>query len=512
MREPARGHAPGRDREGSGPRLSRVREPDPTGRDNHRVMLRGFGFGDMAGSGRRNRTRRSGFWGRAGLAAALMAASCGGGDAPQAEPAAVESPATTAASAAAAPTTAAPAPTTPTAAPTTAATTATAPTTAAPAEPEPAEPEPEEPTTTEPVVEPEPEEPATTEPVVEPEPEEPATTEPVVEPEPTPLECAARAPLAAAIGQIVLALAGQSEIADITGPLIEGRLGGLVLVGDIDADIGNLLAPFADVQPVPLIAADEEGGLVQRLEVILGDQPSARDVGDTGDPDVAFEMGRTRAEGAAGLGVNLILAPVLDVGNSASLVSRSYGDDAETVIRFGWAYATGLMSGGTAAVVKHFPGHGSTHVDSHLKLPVTLPFEELREMHLVPFAEAVNRGIPAVMTSHLDVPGLTEEGEPVTFSPPAVALLREDLGFDGVIMSDALNMGALAPLTVAEAAEAAMIAGHDLLIAGHPDDALATVAQLAEAVTAGRIDRTRINESLVRVLGLKDVDPCTVTW
>ena len=327
-----------------------------------------------------------------------------------------------------------------------------------------------------------------------------------------PLECAAQAPLAAAVGQIVLALAAQSEIADITGALTEGRLGGLVLVGDIDASIGDLLAPFAGVQPPPLIAADEEGGLVQRLEVILGDQPSAREVGDTGDPNVAFEMGQTRAEGAVDLGVNLVLAPVLDVGNSASLVSRSYGDDADTVIRFGWAYATGLMEGGTAAVVKHFPGHGSTHVDSHLKLPVTLPFEELREMHLVPFAEAVNRGIPAVMTSHLDVPGLTEEGEPVTFSPPAVALLREDLGFGGVIMSDALNMGALAPLTVAEAAEAALIAGHDLLIAGHPDDALASVARLAEAVTAGRIDRAQIDESLVRVLGLKDIDPCTVSW
>ena len=461
----------------------------------------------MADSGRRKRIRRSGFWGRAGLAAALLAAGCGGGDAPQAEPAA-ESPSTTAASAAAAPTTAASAPT-PTAAPTTAAPTTAALAEPEPAEPELAEPEPAEPATTEPVAEPEPAEPATTEPVAEPEPVEPAVDPP---PEPTSLECAARAPLAAAIGQIVLALAAQSEIADITGPLVEGRLGGLVLVGDIDADIGDLLAPFADVQPVPLIAADEEGGLVQRLEVILGDQPSAREVGDTGDPNVALEMGRTRAEGAVGLGVNMILAPVLDVGNSASLVSRSYGDDAETVLRFGWAYATGLMSGGTAAVVKHFPGHGSTHVDSHLKLPVTLPFEELREMHLVPFAEAVNRGIPAVMTSHLDVPGLTEEGEPVTFSPPAVALLREDLGFDGVIMSDALNMGALAPLTVAEAAEAAMIAGHDLLIAGHPDDALATIAQLAEAVTAGRIDRDQIDESLVRVLALKNINPCSVTW
>ena len=443
------------------------------------------------------------------MALVLVAAGCGGGESPEATGA--EEPAPAASEPAATTVESEPAPAT------------AAPTTAAPTTAEPAEPEPTEPATTDPpeppptTAEPDPAapppttaepEPATTEPSEPP----PTTAEPEPAPEPTPLECAARAPLTAAIGQMVLTLALQSDLTGLVEPMTEGRLGGLVLIRDIDDTIGDLLALFAEVQPPPLIAADEEGGLVQRLEVILGDQPSARDVGDTGDPDVAFEIGRTRATGAAGLGVNLILAPVLDVGNSASLVSRTYGDDADTVIRFGWAYATGIMEAGVPAVVKHFPGHGSTHVDSHLKLPVTLPLEELRQMHLVPFAEAVNRGIPAVMTSHLDVPGLTEEGEPVTFSPPAVALLREDLGFDGVIISDALNMGALAPLTVVEAAVAAVIAGHDLLIAGTPDDSLTAADGLAEAVTAGRIDRTRIDESLVRVLGLKEIDPCTVAW
>ena len=431
----------------------------------------------------------------------LVAAGCGGGESSEGTGAEESAPA------AAAPVETAATTVESEPAPTTAAPTTAAPTTA---EPEPATTDPPEPPPT--TAEPEPAEPPPT--TAEPEPAEPppTTAEPEPAPEPTPLECAARAPLTAAIGQMVLTLALQSELAGLVEPMTEGRLGGLVLIRDIDDTIGDLLAPFAEVQPPPLIAADEEGGLVQRLEVILGDQPSARDVGDTGDPDVAFEIGRTRATGAAGLGVNLILAPVLDVGNSASLVSRTYGDDADTVIRFGWAYATGIMEAGVPAVVKHFPGHGSTHVDSHLKLPVTLPLEELRQMHLVPFAEAVNRGIPAVMTSHLDVPGLTEEGEPVTFSPPAVALLREDLGFDGVIISDALNMGALAPLTVVEAAVAAVIAGHDLLIAGTPDDSLTAADGLAEAVTAGRIDRTRIDESLVRVLGLKEIDPCTVAW
>jgi len=413
------------------------------------------------------------------MALVLVAAGCGGGESPEATGA--EEPAPAAAEPAATTVESEPAPTT--AAPTTAAPTTAAPTTAEP-------------------------EPATTDP---PEPP-PTTAEPEPAPEPTPLECAARAPLTDAIGQMVLALAVQTDLAGLVEPMTEGRLGGLVLIRDIDDTIGDLLAPFAEVQPPPLIAADEEGGLVQRLEVILGDQPSARDVGDTGDPNVAFEMGRTRATGAADLGVNLILAPVLDVGNSASLVSRTYGDDADTVIEFGWAYATGIMEAGVPAVVKHFPGHGSTHVDSHLKLPVTLPLEELREMHLVPFAEAVDRGIPAVMTSHLDVPGLTEEGEPVTFSPPGVALLREGLGFDGVIISDALNMGALEPLTVVEAAEAAVISGHDLLIAGTPDESLVAADGLIEAVTAGEIDRARIDESLVRVLGLKGIDPCTVDW
>ena len=333
----------------------------------------------------------------------------------------------------------------------------------------------------------------------------PPTTDPAPA---SPLECAALVSPEVAAGQLVLTLAGQSEIAEVTEPIIDGRLGGLVLTGAIDTTIGELLAPFAGVQPAPLIAADEEGGLVQRLEEILGDQPSARDVGDTGDPETALEIGRERAAGASGVGVNMILAPNLDVGNSAGLVSRTYGDDAETVIRFGLAYAAGIMESDVVAVAKHFPGHGSTKADSHLELPVTPPFEELRESHLAPFAAAVQQ-LPAVMTSHLDVPGLTEDGQPVTFSAAAVGVLREELGFDGVVMSDALTMDALQPLTVAQAGELAMAAGHDLLIAGRPSDSLATVDLLAEAVVSGRLERGRIDEALVRVLALKGVDPCT---
>ena len=323
-----------------------------------------------------------------------------------------------------------------------------------------------------------------------------------------PSECTDRIPLATAAGQLVLALAAQSGIGDLTGALIDGRLGGLVLVGDLDVGIGAALAPLARVWPPPIVAVDEEGGSVQRLGSVLGELPSARFVGDSGDPTVAFELGRARAAGAVGLGITMILAPNLDVGNSSGVVERTYGDDADTVTRFGLAYAAGLTVGGVVPVVKHFPGHGSTEVDSHLVLPVTPPLDRLRRADLVPFVAAARR-VPAVMMGHLAVPGLTGS-EPATLSGPAVDLLRRDLGFGGLLMTDDLAMDALDPLTVAEAAELALAAGHDLLIAGPSQDAVTAVDRLADAVTDGRLDRSRIDQALTRVLAVKGLDPCAM--
>lgn len=321
-----------------------------------------------------------------------------------------------------------------------------------------------------------------------------------------PAECVARAPLFRVIGQLVLATASQESIADLVDDVVRGHLGGVVLVGDATVDVFAALAPLDDAWPPAIVAVDEEGGTVQRLAAILGDQPSARDLAESGDPNIARAAGAARGAGAVQLGFTMVLAPVLDVGSSARSTSRSYGDDAETVLIHGLAYAEGLLAAGVVPVAKHFPGHGTADADSHVELPSTSDLADLREVDLVPF-EAALETIPAVMIGHLDVPGLTE-GAPATLSAAALDLLRDELGFDGLVVTDDLSMGALSQWSVAEAAELAIAAGNDLLIAGDREEAVASADRLAEAVASGRLDRARVDEAVLRVLDVKGVEPC----
>ena len=204
----------------------------------------------------------------------------------------------------------------------------------------------------------------------------------------------------------------------------------------------------------------------------------------------------------------MILAPVLDVASSAGASSRSYGPDAKTVIDYGLAYADGLAEGGVVPVAKHFPGHGTADADSHVRLPTTAALAEMRALDLVPFEAAVTR-VPAVMMGHLDVPDLSD-GVPTSLSAAATELLRDELGFDGVIISDDLTMGALRSISPVEAAEAAVAAGSDLIIVGGLPDALLAATHLVEAVGGGRVERARIDEALLRVMSIKGLDPCEV--
>ncbi|MFQ5557349.1 MAG: glycoside hydrolase family 3 N-terminal domain-containing protein [Acidimicrobiales bacterium] len=325
-------------------------------------------------------------------------------------------------------------------------------------------------------------------------------------PPPSATDCLARAPLAQVVGQLVLTTVPEAGIADVVPVLSSGLLGGIVLVQDASADVALALAPLADISPPPVVAVDEEGGTVQRLAAALGGQESARALAATGDPAAVFAAGEQRAAGAGRLGFTMILAPVLDVGGSAGSTTRAYGDDAETVLTYGLAYADGIVAGGLVAVVKHFPGHGSADADSHVALPGTPPLAEMRERDLVPFVETAGR-VPAAMTGHLDVPGLTG-GLPASLSAAALTLLRDEIGFDGLVITDDLSMGALSAWTVAEAAELAIAVGNDLLIAGGPDDAVASADRLAEAVLSGRLDRLRVDEAVVRVLASKGLGAC----
>ena len=323
-----------------------------------------------------------------------------------------------------------------------------------------------------------------------------------------PADCVARAPLFQVVGQLVLATATQDQVRDVVIEIGRGQLGGLVLLEDADRGVVDELRVLSEVVPPPVIAVDEEGGDVQRLAAILGNQPSARSLAESETPEITRAVGAARGAGAGQLGFTMVLAPVLDVGSSAGSDSRAYGDDAETVIDHGLAYAEGLASSGVVPVAKHFPGHGSADGDSHRTLPSTPDLVTMRQVDLVPFEAAVGV-LPAIMIGHLVVPGLTDE-LPATVSPDALDLLRDDLGFDGLVVSDDLSMRALEQWSVAEAAELAVAAGIDLLIAGGRDDAIASADRLAAAVAAGRLDRERVDEAAGRVLESKGLDACEV--
>ncbi len=215
-----------------------------------------------------------------------------------------------------------------------------------------------------------------------------------------------------------------------------------------------------------LLAVDQEGGRVQRLKAPFTLIPAARDLGATSTPAEVERLARQVARELALVGLNVNLAPVLDVARSPACPQwdRSYGSDPETAARYAVAAIRGYMSGGIIPVAKHFPGLGDTLVDSHEILPLAQSGDPHREVDLLPFRQAVAAGVPMVMTAHLAVPEW--DARPATLSPVALQdWLRRRLGFDGVIITDDLEMGAIATkLPAPQGAKEALAAGADLLL------------------------------------------------
>jgi beta-N-acetylhexosaminidase len=219
------------------------------------------------------------------------------------------------------------------------------------------------------------------------------------------------------------------------------------------------------------------------------------------------EVARAIGTELAAVGIDLDLAPVVDVNSNPDnpvIGVRSFGADPALVARHTTAYVEGLRASGVGACVKHWPGHGDTAVDSHLDMPVVLASrDDLRRRELVPFAAAITAGVPAVMTSHVLVPAL-DPNLPATLSRPVVDFLRQDLAFDGLLVSDALDMkGASAGRGEPAAAVLALSAGVDLLCLGaDKDEAMldAVVAAIVDAVRSGDLDEDRLAQAADRVL------------
>jgi len=294
--------------------------------------------------------------------------------------------------------------------------------------------------------------------------------------------------------------------------LDHGLAGVVLFAGNITSaeQTRALVSELRAHNPRALLAVDEEGGIVTRLEAATGSSfPGNAALGAIDDLAATSQVARDIGALLACNGLNLNLAPVADVASNPDnpvIGVRSYGADPERVAAHTAAFVTALQECGVAACAKHFPGHGRTGVDSHLVLPtVPASLAELTASDLVPFRAAVGAGVRAVMTSHVCFPAVDEK--PVTMSHRWLTdVLRGELGFGGVTITDALDMGAIGDSgSSAAGAVGALAAGADLLCLGANRAAQErAVSALADAVAEGSVSRERIAEAARRVRALAD--------
>ena len=298
--------------------------------------------------------------------------------------------------------------------------------------------------------------------------------------------------------------------------LAEYPVGGVIIFGknlESPAQLQALLSDLQSGSAVPLFTAvDEEGGRVARIarndafQSVHYDSMEA--VGATGDPQAARQAGAAIAGYLKPYGFNLDFAPVADVNsNPANIVigDRSFGSDPAMVAQMVAAAVAGLQDEGIIACIKHFPGHGDTAADTHEGfVAVTKTWEQLQDVELVPFRAGIDAGVGMVMVAHITMENAATDGLPASLSSQIInGRLRGELGYDGVVVVDALSMGAIAKnYTSAQAAVLVVQAGADIVLM--PYSLPEAFNALLQAVQSGEISEARIDESVLRILTLKE--------
>jgi len=279
-----------------------------------------------------------------------------------------------------------------------------------------------------------------------------------------------------------------------------------------EAEVRRLVADLREVMgPKALIGIDQEGGSVARA-TFLPQAPAAMALGTANDEALAEQVGAAVARGLRGLGINWNFAPVLDVNNNPAnpvIAERSFGEDPQRVTRLAGAWMRGSLREGVACCVKHFPGHGDTHVDSHHALPtVDKSLAELEALELIPFRALADQA-PAVMTAHIVYPQLDAE-HPATLSRTVLTgILRERIGYRGVVITDALMMKAIHDrYGHARAAVLALQAGADLVLAqGSREEQAQALDAVAQAIEHGTLPLARAHEARARIDALAERYP-----
>lgn len=326
------------------------------------------------------------------------------------------------------------------------------------------------------------------------------------------------------VGQMVVGFfRGPTLSSEMKERIARYRLGGVILydsTGNIQdvqqvATLNESLQRYAKVAGVPpmFIAIDQEGGWVTRLQKGVTVFPGNMAIGATRKADYAFQAANITSRELKILGINMNFAPVLDVNSNPEnpvIGVRSFGSNPQEVARLGSAMIPACKQNQVICVVKHFPGHGDTSMDSHMIMPrIAHSRERLNAVELVPFSKSIETGVSAIMTAHVSVESITGSELPMTLSAKGIGLLRNEMGFQGIIVSDSLTMGAImSGWSIGEASVKAVEAGVDLLVfgadRGHvPSEQEEAIQAIISAVKKGQISVARIDESVRRILTVK---------
>lgn len=320
------------------------------------------------------------------------------------------------------------------------------------------------------------------------------------------------------IGQlIIIGFDGTNITEDIIKTIENLKVGGFILFSRNLVDENQSLKLLNDLKEanlsndIPLfLSIDEEGGTVSRLPKSFTRLPSAAKVGNKEDKEISYRFGRILGERVKSLGFNMNFAPVLDINsnpNNPVIGNRAFGSTVGSVVDSGISVMLGIREAGLIPVVKHFPGHGDTDVDSHISLPkVDKDIDELDSFEIVPFKEAISEDVDMVMVGHILYPSIDNE-LPATMSEKIIqGILREKLGYEGVVVSDDMTMGAIVNKYSLELGVLSFIkAGGDIGLVCHGNDTPEKVInKLIEAVEDGSLSEDDIDKKIYRILKLKE--------
>jgi beta-N-acetylhexosaminidase len=320
------------------------------------------------------------------------------------------------------------------------------------------------------------------------------------------------------VGQMVMVGLDGYAIDDSARTMVESyQVGGFILFGrNVESseqllDLINSLKRSNSKNKAPLfLSVDEEGGKVSRMPGELKKLPANKTIGKVNNVEFSYKIGSILAEEVKSFGFNMNFAPVLDINSNPQnpvIGDRSFGSDGKIVSELGVQTMRGIQAGGVIPVVKHFPGHGDTSVDSHVDLPsVDNDMDRLKSFELVPFKEAIQNQADAVMVAHILLNKIDPQN-PASLSKIIITdFLRKQLNFSGVIITDDMTMGAIVKnYDMGDAAVKSVNAGSDIVLVCHGyDSEVAVIDALKKAVQDGVISEDRMNESVYRILKLKN--------